>query len=601
MNVHFRWWAAPVTALLALSFHACGDSAGGNAEPPSGGSFDAGGRFDASTRPAEDATPPPPPPPPPEREERRTFQTPQAGGRFVYVANPTRDSVAVIDSRSLAIQTVEAGDGPTFLTTVPGQDVALVINVSSHTLTILRTTEAGTTTTSVPVVPGANAIAVAPDGRHAIAYLDTETAGATLGTGSFQDISLITLDPARDASVQLSVGFRPIEVLFSADGASGFVVTEDGVSILRFAEITGPTIIPNVSLDELGPITPRDAGPDAAPDAAADAPPADVSGDVSGDMTGDITVDASVDVTPDAAPDAPAADVTPLAQVPARDISITRDGRYAIARVEGTSTLRLIDLTTRAITPYAATGAVTDLDIAPDGSFALAVVRERSEVLRIPIPAGFTAPSMVTRVEATGEFVGSVTFAPDGSRALLYTTALPLERVTLMDLGAAAPALQVIRLRKAVRAVAFSPDSRSALLVHSVSPGSPDDATVDLETRIDRSFGYTLLDVGTRFAKLQLTPTEVGPFAIVTDGSHAFVLLRDDARQVAQAHRVSLRSFAVDTLTLGSPPNSVGVVSGTQRAFIGQEHPEGRITFVDWTSGALQSVTGFELNSRIVD
>lgn len=601
MNVHFRWWAAPVTALLALSFHACGDSAGSNEEPPSGGSFDAGVRFDASAPPAADA---PPPPPPPEREERRTFQTPQAGGRFVYVANPTRDSVAVIDSRSLAIQTVEAGDGPTFLTTVPGRDVALVINVSSHTLTILRTTDAGTTTTSVPVVPGANALAVAPDGRHAIAYLDTETAGATLGTGSFQDISLVTLDSARDTSVQLSVGFRPIEVLFSADGASGFVVTEDGVSILRFAEITGPTIIPNVSLDELGPIAPRDAGPDAAPDAAADVP-GDVAGDASGDAAGDASVDVTPDVTPvvtpDAAPDAPAADVTPIAQVPARDISITRDGRYAIARVEGTSTLRLIDLTTRAITPYAAMGAVTDLDIAPDGSFALAVVRERSEVLRIPIPAGFTAPSTVTRVEATGEFVGSVTFAPDGSRALLYTTALPLERVTLMDLAAPAPALQVIRLRKAVRAVAFSPDSRSALLVHSHSPGSPDDATVDLETRIDRSFGYTLLDVGTRFAKLQLTPTEVGPFAIVTDGSHAFVLLRDDAHQVAQAHRVSLRSFAVDTLTLGSPPSSVGVVSGTQRAFIGQEHPEGRITFVDWTSGALQSVTGFELNSRIVD
>jgi hypothetical protein len=170
-----------------------------------------------------------------------------------------------------------------------------------------------------------------------------------------------------------------------------------------------------------------------------------------------------------------------------------------------------------------------------------------------------------------------------------------------MDLTTAPAALQVVRLRKAVRAVAFSPDGRSALLVHSRSPGSPDDATVDLETRIDRSFGYTLLDVGTRFAKLQLTPAEVGPFAIVTDGSHAFVLLRDDARQIAQAQRASLRSFAIDTLTLGSPPSSVGVVSGTQRAFIGQDHPEGRITFVDWTSGALQSVTGFELNSRIVD
>ncbi|MFO0604356.1 MAG: hypothetical protein U0324_14330 [Polyangiales bacterium] len=594
------WWAAPLLALGSIAFHACGsDSVSRGGEPPAGGAADASARFDASRPPEPDAGMTTPPP---EVEVRRSFQTPQAGGRYVYVANPTRDSVAVIDSRTLAIQTVEAGDGPTYLTTVPGRDVALVINVTSHTLTILRTTEAGTTTRSVPVVPGANAVAVSPDGRHAIAYLDTDAPSQGLGTGSFQDISLVTLADTGDTSVQLSVGFRPVEVLFSADGAAGFVVTEDGISILRFAEITGPTIIPNVSLDELGPIAPRDAGPDAAPDAAPDVAP-DVTPDAGGDADGDATVDAAPDAAPDATPDAApdvAADATPIGQVPARDISITRDGRYAIARVEGTSTLRLVDLATRAITAYTAAGAVTDLDIAPDGTYALAVVRERSEVLRIPIPMGFSTPSAVTRTEATGEFVGSVTFSPDGRRALLYTTALPLERVTLMELDGA-PSLQVVRLRKAVRAVAFSPDGRTALVVHSRAPGSPDDATADLETRIDRSFGYTLLDVGTRFAKLQLTPADVGPFAITTDGAYAFVLLRNDAASVAQAHRASMRSFAIDTLSLGSPPNSVGVVSGTQRVFIGQEHPEGRITFVDWTSGALQSVTGFELNARIVD
>ncbi len=553
--------AVPAAACMSLALHACGDSTGGAGAPSY--PYDAGAFVDAPSA-SQDAGMTVPPP---EVEERRAFQTPQAGGRFVYVANPTRDTVAVIDSSTLAIQSVETGDGPTHLVTVPGQDIALVINVNSHTLSVLRTTASGTTSRSVPIVAGANALAVAPDGRHALAYFDSTLPGASAANGSFQDLSVITLDPAMDRAVQLSVGFRPLDVLFTADGASAFVVTEDGISILRFAAITGPTIVPNVSLEDTA-IAP--AGSDGGVDA----------GDASAPSL-DATVDAG------------------LARVPARDVSITPDGRYAIARIEGTSTLRLVDLATRAITSIDVGGVVTDLDVSPSGGYALAVVRDRSQVLRVPIPMGFADATTIQRTDVTGEFVGSVTIAPDGSRALLYTTALPIERVTLMELGE--PSLQVVRMRKAVRAVAFAPDARTALVVHTAVGGSPTEAGIGLEAQIDRSFGYTLVDTATRFAKLQLTAADVGPFAIVPDGSHAFVLLRDDARLVAEAQRVSLRSFVIESVALGSPPLSVGAVPGTARAFIGQDHPEGRITFVDWNTGALQSVTGFELNSRVVD
>ncbi len=565
MKPSLMWLTAvPAAAGMSLALHACGDSTGGVASPPSD-PFDAGFVVDAPAARADAGVTVPPP----EVEERRAFQTPQAGGRYVYVANPTRDTVAVIDSSTLAIQSVETGDGPTHLVTVPGQDIALVINVNSHTLSVLRTTASGTTSRSVPIVAGANALAVAPDGRHALAYFDSTLPGASASNGSFQDLSVITLEPAMERAVQLSVGFRPLEVLFTADGASAFVVTEDGISILRFAAITGPTIVPNVSLEDTA-IAPLPMGSDAGVDA----------GDASAPSL-DATVDAG------------------LARVPARDVSITPDGRYAVARIEGTSTLRLVDLATRAITSIDAGGVVTDLDVSPSGGYALAVVRDRSQVLRVPIPMGFVDAAAIQRTDVTGEFVGSVTIAPDGSRALLYTTALPIERVTLMEL--ADSALQVVRMRKAVRAVAFAPDARTALVVHTSIGGSPAEAGIGLEAQIDRSFGYTLVDTATRFAKLQLTAADVGPFAIVPDGSHAFVLLRDDARLVAEAQRVSLRSFVIESVALGSPPLSVGAVPGTARAFIGQDHPEGRITFVDWNTGALQSVTGFELNSRVVD
>ena len=36
-----------------------------------------------------------------------------------------------------------------------------------------------------------------------------------------------------------------------------------------------------------------------------------------------------------------------------------------------------------------------------------------------------------------------------------------------------------------------------------------------------------------------------------------------------------------------------------RQKLFGQEHPDGRISFIDWETGEVESVTGFELNSRI--
>ena len=57
----------------------------------------------------------------------------------------------------------------------------------------------------------------------------------------------------------------------------------------------------------------------------------------------------------------------------------------------------------------------------------------------------------------------------------------------------------------------------------------------------------------------------------------------------------------VDRYDLASPPIAVGVVAGARRAFIAQEHPEGRLTFVDLETGIARTLTGFELASRVVD
>jgi hypothetical protein len=52
-----------------------------------------------------------------------------------------------------------------------------------------------------------------------------------------------------------------------------------------------------------------------------------------------------------------------------------------------------------------------------------------------------------------------------------------------------------------------------------------------------------------------------------------------------------------------SAPISLGTALGSGTVFVNLEHPDGRMTFIDWQQPLekLKTVTGFELNSRIRD
>lgn len=197
---------------------------------------------------------------PPEQEQTLNFLAPQAGAHYVYVANPSRNTVSVIDSTTLAIDELAPGDSPTYVATVPGQDIALVVNAGSHTLRILR----GTTMNDspIPIVAKANTIAISPDGLHAVIWFDatqiplTGTGGSqtasTSSSGSTQEVAVVALSSASDGSgdkvISMSVGYNPSAVVFSSDNTAAFVVTDDGISELRFANITGPAIAPFTSI-----------------------------------------------------------------------------------------------------------------------------------------------------------------------------------------------------------------------------------------------------------------------------------------------------------------------------------------------------------------
>jgi hypothetical protein len=157
-------------------------------------------------------------------------------------------------------------------------------------------------------------------------------------------------------------------------------------------------------------------------------------------------------------------------------------------------------------------------------------------------------------------------------------------------------------MQKSVRAIGLDPTGQKALVLHARAPGDPDDAAT-FEEYIDRSWGYSVVDLATGFPKLQLTPVDPGAFAFVPDAPRAYLCLDggDAEGAIAQVQEIELDTGVVRTRQLGSPPDAVGVLPDQDVVFVSQRHPLGRITFVDVASGGARTLTGFDLNSHVID
>lgn len=569
----------------------------------SGGAGAAGGiaaRLDAAA--AVDARPLPP-----ENEQNLSFVGPRAGARYVYVANPARNKVSIVDSETLAIIEKTTDVSPTYVATVPGQDLALVINTGSQTLSILRGNGdcADCLSESIPVVAKANAIAISPDGLHAVIWFDTAQlasgkSSASTSTSSAQEVSVVNLSGTPRA-IAMTVGYNPSQVVFSNDGAAAFVVADNGISELRFANITDPAIAPFTPFDnattslvrrDAGPANPTDTGSAPATSGGLDGGASPGSGGLDG---GGAAWDLA---PPDLGAPQPEDAAPPPVKVSAShakvvDVSVTPNGGYAVARREGTAELLLINLVTDTITTLELPSPVTDLDLLPSGNEAFAVLRDENTLVRLAIPAGF-ADETRRMSWPLDVLIGSVTLSKEGRYAMLYST---VDSSNLVILDPAQDSFRVVDVKQPVGAVAVAPDEKTALVLHK----PPDKAgTGGTTAATDKVKGYTVVRLEDGFARWQDTRAVPGLFAITPDSTDIFVLLRDDTAPVRVAQRMSLGSFTAADYQLGSPPVFIAALSEkTHKVFVSQDHPEGRISFIDWGTGSVESVTGFALSGRI--
>lgn len=463
---------------------------------------------------------------PPEREVESDYEAPVATGNVVWIANPKSGRVALVDASTLQVRTVEAGNGPTYLASVPNQpvDTTLVLNVLSEDATLMKVTSDGIKTATFKVAKQANTMVFSNDGRFAIAWADARKVPDAPKTQGFQDLTI--LDLTLGTSTILAVGYRPVAVGFAEGQARAHAVTQDGIAII--------------------------------------------------DVAGDAKVVKNV-----------ALSATPNEDPGTRDVFVTKSGARAFIRRDGSNAITVVSLDTDARTDVTLSGPVTDLDLADTGERAVAVVRDTAEVAVLPI----AEPTDVTSVTVTGETIGSVAIAPGGSKALLYTNALAVERFSILDLGQG-PAVRTVRLYSPVLGIFPSPDAQHAIVLHdSVRAGV---------TEIGNPGAFSVVPIG-QTLPAKIVATSAPPFAVATTNDRAIVAERDDAAKVYGAYLARMPQLMVERYPLASPPIAVGAVPNAKRVFVAQQHPEGRLTFIDMESGVARTLTGFELSARVVD
>jgi hypothetical protein len=468
---------------------------------------------------------------PPETKAEGDYQSPVSTGQYVWITNPTSGRVAYIQASTLQVATVAAGNQPTYLAAVPNSaaDTAIVLNVLSDDATLLTASGGNLTTKTFPIATDVNAWAVSPGGRWALAWGDATRVTNPDPTQGFQDVSALDLT-GQDPPTIVSVGYRPVNVAFASDSQHAYAVTQDGVSVV---DLTGPTPAVNKNFP--------------------------------------------VSTNPNDDPGT-------------RDVSVTPDGSYALVRRDGQSTISVVSLTDGTLTTVSLPSNAYDLTLSPAGDQALVVMRDIATVAFLPIPGIASNPTSFTTLAITGQTVGRAIVADDAKTTLLFTTVLPVDTMTILDL----PSLtfRTSRLHLPIYAVFPTHDAQNAVVLHSLPPDAGTSALG----------AFSVLPVGQDLpAKLIGTSAPPNAVALSPASDRALVTARDDATSTFEAYLVKMPTLEVDAMPLASPPIAAGMVQGANVAYVAQSDPEGRITFIDLTSGQARTLTGFELGSRIVD
>jgi hypothetical protein len=511
-----------------------------------------------------------------EMEFEESYTVPSVSGHFIWTANPDSGRVALIDAITTRVTVANAGLAPTYLAALRGdgdeKSGAVVINVGSQDLSVFRSERDEIVSSEiVPLGAAANRLTTSPSSRFVIAWSDASLVPNADPTEGMQDVTVLDLAESPPKTRRLSVGYRPNRVFVSADEERAFVVSE-----------------PSVSVIELG-----------------------------GDDTARVLRDVPVTSNPTEAPSA-------------RDVTVTPDGSLFFVRRDDSNVLDAVSLDDGRKVSLTLPGAVTDLDLSPDGRSAYAVVRGRpaappsgtggttgdpgaesaglpggiggetgeaggggddgtggtavdSTVAVLPVATILASPSDYRALPIPG-VVASISVSPSGGTALLYSFATASDRVVILETETGRTRTVVVEAP--VRAVIPASDGEHAVVILDRAPGS------------NKPGGFSLVPVKETFPP-RIVGTDAPPAAVAIGDSHVLVTIAGQGL-TSGVYFARLPELHPEFIRLASEPLAAALMPEVGQGFVAQSHPEGRITFIDLVSGDPRTITGFELGAKVV-
>ena len=467
---------------------------------------------------------------------------------FVVVANKNQGALTKIQSSgSLSkVTSVEIGGRPTEVFAVGDTNRIVAFGRGEGSFAVVDLGAAGETDSvrRLPVLDNCNQITVSPDGLHAVLWYDNAAARAGETMGPLSEVALLDLSAAGSAPVTIGVGVNVRQVSFAADGSRAVVVSDDGASVLEIADITSNRSIPPIPLSDDG-------------------------------VTGQLGAD--------------------------RDVFVTEAADFAVVRRAGIDGLGIVNLETGDVRTVATGERLTDIELlGPSRELAL-LSPSRSAVGFVGLEAaglgsGEGSGDGVDWVALPAGTAGFLVPSADGAR--VFATGGDVGDNLLASISVDTHAVASFNLRKNTRSLLNSSNGRYLLVVHGRAAGRPVAGEPE-EELVAKSSAVSVVDLEQGTAKLILLPADPGAVALNRDESQVLFTVSDESLGVRSARWIAFDSFAVQSVDFTRQPTDVGALPGSDWMFVTQSHPQGRISFLNLSTGAMREVTGFSLNAFI--
>jgi hypothetical protein len=201
-------------------------------------------------------------------------------------------------------------------------------------------------------------------------------------------------------------------------------------------------------------------------------------------------------------------------------------------------------------------------------------------------------PAAFPLIKVEGTLIGSAALAEASPLAFLYTNAVPSSVLGVLDTSQGPPAPDFIQLWAPIKAVFPAKDAAHAIVLHDTLPGGGSQYPAAV------SVVPITADLPAKITGLDGPPVSV---AIAPAGHRALIATGSAELPSYRLYVASMPSLQIVEHALASEPIAAGIVAGADRGFVAQKHPDGRITFVDFKTGEVRTLTGFELATQVID